>query len=70
LEGWIDCLNDSGKSVGILNDCGTTTEWCEEHIGSAHNYYKGADGHGWNFIFEFTLDDDRTGHGYFFCIEF
>jgi hypothetical protein len=74
LEAWVDEVNDAGKQEGKLNGCGTFSEFVREHVGEYHSYYKGADGHGWNFIFEFTPDTGEgkaaTGHGYFSCSEF
>jgi hypothetical protein len=73
-ESWVDEVNEAGSKEGNLNGCGTFSEFVREHVGEFHSYFKGADGHGWNFIWEWTPDEGEgkaaTGHGYFHCVEF
>jgi hypothetical protein len=82
MDGWIEEVNDAGKCESSLSDLGMCypdaispyTQCCIEHLGAVHKYCKGADGTGYNFIWEWTPceGDGRaaTGVGYFFCAEF
>ena len=79
LEGWIDIVNDCGRndgrptyenSLGFTEDHPFSERICEKP-GDVQYYSKGQDGHGYNFIWEWTpFDSERVGHGYFYCIEF
>jgi hypothetical protein len=79
MAGWIDYINDCGRMDGTINALGFTEchpfdERICERIGEVQYYCKDKDGHGYNFIWEWTPcageGKAATGYGYFFCIEF
>lgn len=76
LTGWMDTIN---RELGNIDGERNSRKFSEDHdyneihcekLGEVQYYCIDREGHGYNFIFEFTYDDEKTGYGYFYCAEF
>ena len=77
LSGWMDHINpELGNIDGDRQTCRMVEgfshdEVCDQRIGQVQYYCKDQEGHGYNFIWEWTpWEDEKHGTGYFYCAEF
>lgn len=67
LESWIifEDWTDEKASPDFI-DKSSFKEICDYRTYNTHLYFKGL----YNFIIEFTFDNDKSGYGYMYAVEF